>query len=161
MFAQFGFGRRGKNRFRQFFRFLETSRQFDAADGAVFFIAFPAAAGDIAADDAFHGNHGQFLALHAVAVELGLLEKFRHVFHIDRNHMIGNDIFRKIEPEAGHLCQDGTFLGNLILEDMVKSRDAVRGYHDDAIANIIYFADFARFKRFIFFHAAPPSPNSK
>ena len=39
-----------------------------------------------------------------VSIVFFILEKFRHIFHIYRNHMVWNDIFCIVEPELGHLC---------------------------------------------------------
>jgi hypothetical protein len=144
----------GKDRFRQFLGFLEAGGQLNAAHGAVLLVAFPAAAGNIAPHDAFHGDHGQLLALHALADKLGLPEKFRHLLVVHAEHMVGHNILRQVEPELGHLGQHLALIRDLIFQDHVKSGDPVRCHHDQAVACVINFPYLAGFKRFIFFHVA-------
>ena len=57
MIADLRLGGRGVDGFGQLVRFLQAFRQRDAADSAVFYIACPAASGDVAAHDAFDGQH--------------------------------------------------------------------------------------------------------
>ena len=45
-----------------------------------------------------------FLTHHAVSIIFFLLEEFRHIFDINRDHMVRNDVFCKVKPEFGHLC---------------------------------------------------------
>ena len=143
---------RREDRLRQFLGFLEALRQFDAADRAVLLIACPAAARDVAADNALHRQHRELLALHAVAEELRLTEEFRHVVVVHRDHVVRNDVLREVEPELRHLRQDLALLRDLVLEDMVESRDAVRRNHDDAVASIVDLTNFSGFERLVLFH---------
>ena len=62
--------------------------------------------------------------------------------------MIRKDVFCQIEPEFGHLGQNSTFGGNLIVKDHVKTADTVGGNHDQAVAIVINFAYFSFFDRF-------------
>ena len=97
-------GGRRVNGLRQLVRFLQSLRQLDSADCSVLLIAFPAASGNITPDNALHWKHIQLPALHAVSVKILTAEKFRHIFDIHRKHMIGHDIFGKVEPKFRHLC---------------------------------------------------------
>ena len=152
MLADRGFRARRENSFRQFLAFLEPFGQADAANRAVFLIAFPAAARDITADDAFHGNHVQFQGLHAVAGEFRFLEKFRHIVGVRRKHVVRHNVLREIEPEFAHLVEDSAFLRNWGFQNAVKSGDAVRAHHDQAVAQIVQFAYLPGFEGFVFFH---------
>ena len=143
---------RREDRLRQLLGFLEASRQLDAADRAVLLIACPAAARDIAADNALHRQHRELLALHAVAEELRLLEELRHVVIVHRDHVVRNDVLREVEPELRHLRQDFALLRDLVLEDVVECGDAVCRNHDDAVACIVNLTNFSGFERLILFH---------
>ena len=61
--------------------------------------------------------------------------------------MVRQDVFGHIKPELGHLCQNGTFLCNLVVQDHIKTADAVRSNHDKAVAIIINLAYFTFFDR--------------
>ena len=141
MVTQLSLGARGKDRLRQLLGLLQPLRQLDAADSTVLLIALPAAAGDVATDDALHRQHGQLLAHHAVALELRLLEELRHILIINGNHVIWHNISSQIKPELGHLGKYLTLLSNLVLENVVKCGNTVSSYHDDAIACIVYLTN--------------------
>ena len=70
--------------------------------------------------------------------------------------MVRDDIRRHIEPKLGHLREDGAFFGDLVLEDVIESGDAVRCDHDNAVTCVIDFAYFTGFKRGVFFHLVWP-----
>ena len=70
--------------------------------------------------------------------------------------MVRNDVLCEIEPELGHTVQYHPFFRNGALQDIIKSRNAVGAYHDKAVAQIVEFADFTGFKRFVFFHCFSP-----
>lgn len=112
MVAQFGFGAGGEEGLRQLLAFFQPFGHLDAADGAVFLVGFPAAAGDVAPDDAFHRDHVQFPAFHALAGEFRSPEEFGHIRRIHTDHVVGDDVFGIVEPEFGHLGQDGPFVRN-------------------------------------------------
>ena len=99
MIADLRLGGRCVDGLRQLVGLFQSFRKADAADRAVLLITCPAASCNISAHDTFNGKHVQLAAHHGFAVELLLLEEFRHIFHIYRNHMVGNDVFRHIEPE--------------------------------------------------------------
>ena len=136
--------------FRQFIGFFEPFRQADAAYSAVFLIACPAAACNISADNTFDGKHVQLLAHHAVSVKFRFPEKFRHIFYICGNHMIRQDILCHVKPELGHLCEHGSFFGNRVFQDNVKTADPVSRNQNQAVAVVIDFAYFSFFNRFHF-----------
>ena len=142
--------------FRQFVTFFKTCREFDSAYGTIFLIALPAAACDISAYDALNRKHGQFAAQHTVAIKPGLTEIFRHIFYVNTEHVIWNDVFGVIEPESGHLGQNSTFFYNFVLKDDIECRDAVSCDHDKTVTIIIDLTYFAFFDRFEFFHTCSP-----
>ena len=146
----------GEDRLWELLAFLQAFRQLDAADFAVLLIAFPARAGDVAADDAFDRDHIELLCLHGAAFKFRSLEEFRHIFGVDGDHMIRHDVFREIEPELGHAVQHAAFFRDRAFQDVVKSRNAVCADHDEAVAQIIQFTNFAGFKWFVFFHWYSP-----
>ena len=154
MIADLGLGAGSVDGLRELIAFPEAFGELDAADGAVLFVALPAAAGDVAADDALDGKHVELFAHHAVAVKAVLTEKLGHIGDIRADHVVGQDIPGVIEPESGHLGQDGALLCNLVLQDHVKSGDAVGRNHDQAVADIVYFADLAFLDGGVFFHCA-------
>ena len=150
------FGRRRENRFRELFTFLEPFRQTDTADGAVFFVAFPAGTCDVSANNAFYRNHLQLLGFHAVSIKFGFSEKHRHIRCVNRNHMVRYHVFCKIKPKLGHLIQYFTFFRNRTFQNIIECGNAVSANHDKAVAQIIQFTNLPRFKRLIFFHHTLP-----
>ena len=94
----------------------------------------------------------QLFAEHGVALELFLLEKFRHIRIVYRQHVVRQDVLREIKPELRHLGQDSALVRNLVLQNVVKSRNTVCCHHDDAAISLIHFTDFTRFERFVGFH---------
>jgi hypothetical protein len=115
-------------------------------------VGFPAAAGNIATDDAFHRNHVQFTAFHAFAGKFRAAEKFGHISRIYGDHVVGNNVLGEVEPEFGHLGQYGTLVRNGVFQNMVEGRDPVRSYHNQAVADIVNLPNFPGFKRFVFLH---------
>ena len=150
------FGRRRENRFRELFTFPDPFRQTDTADGAVFFVAFPAGACNVSANNAFYRNHLQLLGFHAVSVKFRFSEKLRHIRYINRNHMVRYHAFCKIKPKPGHLIQHFALFRNGIFQNIVKCRNTVGTDHNKAVAQIIQFTNLPRFKRLIFFHHTLP-----
>ena len=134
--------------FRQFVGLFQSFRQFDAAYSAVFFITFPAASCNVAAHDTFDREHFKLAAHHAVAVKLWLLEKFRHIFYINRNHVVRKNIFCQIKPEFGHLSKYRSFFGYDIFQNNIEAADAVSCNHDQTVAVVINLANFTFFNRF-------------
>ena len=67
--------------------------------------------------------------------------------------MIRNDILRKIKPELRHLCQNGAFFGNPILQNMIKGGNSVCRHNDKALAVVINLAHFPLFDRPVFLHS--------
>ena len=114
MVADFRLGGRRVDWLRELVRFFKPFRERNPAYCAVFLVASPAAAGDVAPHDALDGQHLKLFAHHAVAVILRLAEKFRHIFHIYGNHMVWQDVPGHVEPEFGHLGKDSSFLCHFI-----------------------------------------------
>ena len=77
--ADLGLGAGGIDGLRELVAFLQTLGKLNAADRTVLLVALPAAAGDIAADDALDGKHVELFAHHAVAVKAVLTEKLGHI----------------------------------------------------------------------------------
>ena len=74
------------------------------------------------------------------------------------NHMIWNDIFCQIKPEFRHLSQNRTLFCDFILQNMIKSRNSVCRYNDQAVAVIIYFTYFSLFNWLKYFATHPLCP---
>ena len=137
MVADLGLGGRGVDRFRQLLGFLQSFRQFDATDGAVLLITCPAASCDVTTDDTFYREHLQLLAHHALSSELLLLEEFRHVLCIHRDHVVRHNVFCVIKPELGHLGQHGAFVRDLVLQNNIKCGNPVGGAEIRSVATMI------------------------
>ena len=152
MVTDFSFGAGGEDRLSQLLGFLQAFGQLNAADFAGFLVAVPTAAGDVAANDAFDRQHVQLFAFHAVACEFGFLEEFGHIFGINGNHMVRNNVFSQIEPEFGDLSQHSAFFHNHVFQNMVKCGNTVSGNHNNAVTNIIHLTNLAGFKRFVLLH---------
>lgn len=91
----------------------------------------PGGPGQIAAQDDFDGEDGEFAADHDIGV--GIFQ-----------HMIGADIGGVIEPETGGLGQDLAFEGDRG-EDAVEGGDPVGGDQNPAvIGQVITIADLAK-----------------
>ena len=144
----------GVNGLRELIALFKAFRKSDPADGAVLLVALPAAAGDIAADDALDGEHSELSAKHAVAVKALLAEEFRHIVHVDADHVVRDDVFCQIKPETGHLGQNSALLHDLVLQDHVKRGDPVGRHHDELIADIIDLTYLAFLDGSIFLHAS-------
>ena len=99
MVADFSLGARSEDRLSQLFGFLQAFRQLNAADFASLIVAFLTATGDVATNNAFNRQHVQLLAFHAVAGEFRFLEEFRHIFNVNRKHMVRHNVFGQISPE--------------------------------------------------------------
>ena len=67
--------------------------------------------------------------------------------------MVREDVLGHVEPEPGHLGQDGSLFGHIIFQDYIKTTDTVCGDHDQAVAVVV---DFAYFSFFDWFHVVCP-----
>ena len=63
--------------------------------------------------------------------------------------MVRNNVFCQIEPELGHLSQNSSFFRNDVIKNHIKTADAVRSNHNQAVTVII---DFTYFSFFDWFH---------
>ena len=146
MIADFRLGAGRIDGFRQLIAFFQARRQLDPAYSAVLLIAGPAAAGDVAADDALNRKHGQLFAHHAVAVKAVLTEKLGHIGDVRADHVVGEDILCVIEPEPGHLGQDsaealaaaGRTCQNMDLSSLHQQADAARIRDAHTYAGILH-----------------------
>ena len=147
MIADLGFCGRCVNRLRQLIGFLQAFRKLNPTDCAIFLVACPSAACDISTHDTLNRNHLQLSAHHAVTIKFFLLEKFRHIFYINGNHVVRKNIFCHIEPEFRHLCKNCSFFGNHIVQNHIEATDTICRYHDQAVPiviNLTYFTFFDR-----------------
>ena len=154
--ADLSLGGRSVDRFGKFLRFLKSFRKPDPAYSSGLLVGSPAAAGDITTDDAFERKHGELLHLHGLAGELLRAEVFGHIRRVHGDHVVRDQILGEIEPECGHPGEDGTLVGDLIFQDMIKGGDPVCRHHDQAVADIIYFSYFAGFVGLEFLHNVHP-----
>ena len=115
MVADLSLGGGGVDGLGQLLGLLQALGQLDAADLAGLLVAGPAASGDVAADDALDGQHGQLAAHHAAALVLGLLEELGHLLHVHAQHMVGQQVAGVVEPELAHLGQYFALVGDFIL----------------------------------------------
>ena len=141
--TDFCLGAGSLDRLRQLVAFLQAFRKLNAADSAVFLVALPAGAGDVAAHDALDGDHGQLAAQHAASAELLRAEERRHIIYIYTEHVIRDHIFGIVKPETGHLGQNPALVGYLVLQNYVKCRDTIGGIHDQRIADVVNLAYFS------------------
>ena len=135
------------DRLIQLLALFQAITQLDAAHSAIPLIGSPAAARDIASDNALNRQHRQLLTQHGIAIKLRLTEEFRHIIDIRRNHVVLHDILRIVKPETGHLGQHRSLLGHLVLQDHIKCRNAVRRHHHKLVANVIDLTYFSFFNR--------------
>ena len=148
MISNFSLGGRSVDRLRKLVGLFQTFWKSNTTDGSILFIACPAASGDVAADDTLDRQHLKLFTHHGFAFVFGLLEKFRHIFYINRDHMVRKNILGHVEPELGHLGQDSTFFCHFIMKDHIKTADAICGNHDQTVAIIIDLTYFTFFDRF-------------
>ena len=156
MVADLRLGGRCVNRLRQLVRFLQAFRQLNTADGSVLLVAGPAAACDIAADDALDGKHLKLSAHHGFAPELLLLEVLRHILCVNGNHVVRQNILCHIEPEFGHLSQHCALLCHFIMKNHIEAADTVCRYHNQAVAVVVNLTYLTFFDRFHFLHILAP-----
>lgn len=140
----FGLGRRRVDGLRKPLGLLKSSRQLDAADGAILLVALPARAGDIAANDALNGKHLQLLHQHTPFREVVLVEVRRHGRVLDGDHVVGDDVLGEVEPEGRHQVQDHPLARDVAGEDGVEGGDPVRGYHHHlSVVDVVDVPDLA------------------
>ena len=154
--ANLSLGRRCVNRLRQLVRLFQTFRKSNSANCTILLVACPAASSDISTNDALNRDHIQLAAHHAVSVKLILLEKLRHIFYINRNHVVRQDILGHIKPELGHLCKNSAFLRYFVVQDHIKTADTVCRNHDQAVSVVVNLAYFAFFNWLHFLHSFTP-----
>ena len=126
----------GEDGFGQAIGFAEACRQLDAADGAGLLVVLPSGAGEIAADDALHGEHLGAFDQHAATVQLAEigLELAGKLCGIGGDEVVGDDVSEKVEPEERELGEDLAFVGNAAAQDVVEGGDAVGGDEEELLA---------------------------
>ncbi len=72
--------------------------------------------------------------------------------------MVGQNIFRHIEPEPGHLGQHRALFTDLIAKNHVKTADTVSGYHNQGVAVVINLTYLALLDGLKFLYAHFSSP---
>src|SRR5262249_54095472 len=73
---------------------------------------------------------------------------FRVSLRVRSDHMIGNDVAQKVEPEQRKLSEDFSFIGNGSCKNVVERRDPVRGDEEQVVPQFVDISDFAlRVKR--------------
>ena len=120
MVSQLRLGTWRIDRLRQLVAFLQSLRQCNPTDYAVFLIACPAASRNVSADNALNRKHLQFFAEHAVPVKFRFPEKIRHIVHIYADHVIGHNILCIVKPEPGHLGENLPLTCHLIFQYDIK-----------------------------------------
>lgn len=135
---------------------FDSVKKLDAIMGSGFLVAFPAASGNVTTYDTLDWQHLKLTAHHTVSIKFLLLEEFRHIFYIYRNHMVRQNIFCHVKPEFGHLSQYSSFLCYLIIQDNIKATDAVCCNHDQAVTVVINLTYFTFFDWFHFLHFFAP-----
>ena len=143
MIAQVCFCGRCVDRFGKLLRFLKSFRKTDSAYDTGLFVGCPAAACDIASDDALKGKHGELFHFHGFSGVFFGAEEFRHICRIHGEHVVRDQIFGVVEPERGHPGENSTFVCDLIFQNMVKGGDPVCRDHDQTVADVIYFSYFS------------------
>ena len=138
-------GGRGEDRLGQLRGILEAVRQRDAADGSLFLVFLPAGAGEVAADDAFDGERLGFFHDHCAAADLlgvvadGLGQRFVG----PGEKMVRDDVAELGKPKVREHRQHFALERDAVGHHDVVGADAVAGDHQEAVAEIEHFADFA------------------
>ncbi|MNS95725.1 hypothetical protein D3C72_1299950 [compost metagenome] len=144
MLAQLGLGRRGEDRFRQFFRLLQARWQLDAADAARVLVIFPARTDDVATHDCLDHDRLQALGHDGAALHLLHFISCHHGFRRHAGQVVRHDMAQFLEPEIAHLVQDLALAGDRLVHDDIEGRQAVRGDDQDlVVANGVIVADLA------------------
>ena len=142
--AQLSLGGGGEQGLGELLGFLKALGQGHSTDGAGLLIVSPAGTGDIASDDALHGEHFQFLDQHASALEFLGAELLGEFVPVGGDDMVGHNVRNIPEPERGKLVEDHTLVRNRIGHDDIISRDSVGNHNHQAVfGHFINFADFS------------------
>ena len=115
---------RGKDRMGEPIAVAQSLREGMTTHGTVALILRPAGPGQVAPGHALHGNHGQALAHHDAAFELGPLlgGEARDARGIRRNHVVRQTRRKEVEPEARQLGEHDSLSRNAVAHDDVKGR---------------------------------------
>ena len=140
--TEISLGGRSIDGFRKLVRLLEAFRKLDTANSTVLLIGSPAGTGDITTNDTFYRKHLKLLNLHDMSLEFFLLEEFRKICKVGRNHMIRKDILSVVKPELGHAGKDCALINDLVLKNYIKCGDTICRIHYDCVANVIDLSYF-------------------
>ena len=145
--AGFRFGGRRENRFRQFRRFNQALWQFDAANSLALAIFLPARPGEVTAHDAFDRQRPGFLHDHRASGQLAFVRLEQRWQRVRRpgQTVVGHDGRQLIEPEMGNLRQHHPFERDAVGHDAIERGDAIRGDHEQVVAQVENVADLAAF----------------
>ena len=145
MQSDFRLGRRRENRLRELRRVHQARRQLDAAYRALCVVLLQAAAGQIAAHDAFDREHLGLAHQHEAAaqvVSVGL-KLFRKVCHIRRNQVVFDNALEQFEPEHRNLRENSALVRNLVLKNVVERRNAIGRNEQQLVTQIVKIANLA------------------
>src|SRR5512146_153108 len=134
-----------KDRRGQLRAIKQSVRQRNAAHRTGGAILFPPRPGQIAARYTLNGKHNGAFDQHGSACKLICvrLQRGRELAHVSGDEMIGHNVLEQVKPEQRDLREDFAFARNAGCEHMIESRDAVRGDHEQRIANCVKIAHLA------------------
>src|SRR5262249_29467705 len=136
----FGLRRRREDRLRQLVALPQAGRQLDAADTPAGLILLPAAAGQIAANDALDRHDLGLAAEHRAAVERGSQVRRDNIGR-GGDQMMRDTARERLEPEERQGCQDAALVGNAAGHNDVERRDAISGDDQQLVTKVIDIAD--------------------
>ena len=126
----------------------QASREAQAADGASFLVAAPAAADEIAAGDAFNGQGGELAHNHAAQLEISIGDPPAGEFAgLVGEEVVRNQVLRLREPPVAHLGQDNPFAGDAVGQNHIERRQAITRDQQEGVTEVKNFADLSRGKQ--------------
>ena len=117
----------------------------DAAHGPRRLVVLPARAHEVPADDALDREHLGLQDDHRAPLELVAEagERVRVLRHVGGDDVVGHHVREEPEPEQRHLRQQDPLAGDAGGQDDVEGAQAVRGHHEEAIAQVVDVADLS------------------
>ena len=139
----FRFGCRGEDRLVKPRRLDQSAGKRNATNRLGLLVLFPPRAGQVAANDAFNGNHPSLFNQHGPSFEGLPVRPFGkiHRVQIGRDKMVR--WVEHIEPESANLRQHAPLVGNSRGEHVIKGADAIGADHQQPVAQVIHVAHFA------------------
>ncbi len=118
--------------------------ELEAADVARFLIRAPAAADEVAADDALDRDGLQFPHDHAAELEVRVGEAAAGEFAgLVGEEVVADDAAGLGEPPVADLGEDGALAGDAVGQDHVERGEAVGGGEEEGVAEVEDFTDLA------------------